>query len=127
MPPAATRTAVKTADALAFPGCYAYNANNDCHQCSDQCQERADTDCDGCHDNDRDADANTIDYEVTIDDPTVFTRPWTIRLPFRRADAAASDPYADEMWERACHEGNEAGKHMRELGFQWFSGVNPPN
>ena len=55
MPPAATRTAAKTADALAFPGCYAYNANNDCHQCSDQCQERADTDCDGCHDNDRDA------------------------------------------------------------------------
>ena len=48
-------TAVKLADALAFPGCYAYNANNDCHQCSDQCQERADTSCAGCHANDRGA------------------------------------------------------------------------
>ena len=27
------------------------------------------------------ADANTIDYEVTVDDAKVFTRPWTIRLP----------------------------------------------
>jgi hypothetical protein len=73
------------------------------------------------------ADANTIDYEVTIDDATVFTRPWTIRLPFRRAGASANDPHADEMWERACHEGNEATEHMRDLGFKWFSGVVPPN
>ena len=73
------------------------------------------------------ADANTIDYEVTIDDPTVFTRPWTIRLPFRRAGAATTDPYADEMWEHACHKGNESTEHMLGLGFQWFSGVVPPN
>jgi hypothetical protein len=44
-------------------------------------------------------DANTLTYEATITDPTVFTRPWTLRVAERRiAD--------DEFWEFACHEGN---------------------
>jgi hypothetical protein len=44
-------------------------------------------------------DANTLNYEATITDPTLFTRPWTLRIPERRlAD--------DEFWEFACHEGN---------------------
>ena len=38
------------------------------------------------------ADANTIDYEVTIDDAKVFTRPWTDPPPAQacRAGAAAT-------------------------------------
>lgn len=72
------------------------------------------------------ADANTIDYEATIDDAKVFTRPWTIRLPLRRARPAGGDKYADETWENACHEGNEATEHNRALGFKWFRGVTPP-
>ncbi len=72
------------------------------------------------------AAANIIDYEVTIDDPTVFTRPWKIRLPIRRARTDASDPYSNETWENACNEGNQAGEHSRGLGFKWFSGVVPP-
>ena len=28
--------------------------------------------------------ANHIDYEVTIDDPSIYTRPWTIRMPLYR-------------------------------------------
>lgn len=70
--------------------------------------------------------ANIIDYEVTIDDQKVFTRPWKIRLPFRRARLDANDPYSNETWENACYEGNQAGEHSRRLGFKWFSGVVPP-
>jgi hypothetical protein len=44
-------------------------------------------------------DANTMSYEATVDDPTVFTRPWTMRVGQRRRPD-------DEMWETACYEGN---------------------
>ncbi len=44
-------------------------------------------------------DANTLNYEATVNDPTVFTRPWTMRVTHRRRPD-------DEMWETACHEGN---------------------
>jgi hypothetical protein len=43
-------------------------------------------------------DADTLVYQVTIEDPTTFTRPWTIELPATRADG--------EIYEYACHEGN---------------------
>jgi hypothetical protein len=46
-------------------------------------------------------DANTMNYEATVDDPTVFTRPWTMRVVERRRPD-------DEMWESACYEGNVA-------------------
>ena len=72
------------------------------------------------------ASANIIDYEVTIDDPKVFTRPWKIRLPLRRAGAGSGDKYANETWENACHEGNHATEHNRVLGYKWFRGVTPP-
>jgi hypothetical protein len=44
-------------------------------------------------------DANTMNYEATITDPMVFTRPWTMRVAQRRMPD-------DEMWEFACHEGD---------------------
>jgi hypothetical protein len=44
-------------------------------------------------------DADTVRYEATVDDPTVFTRPWTMRLVQTRRPN-------EEMWETACHEGN---------------------
>ena len=43
-------------------------------------------------------DANNMNYEATIDDPTVYTRPWTLRVAERRRPD-------DEMWESACYEG----------------------
>jgi hypothetical protein len=46
----------------------------------------------------RRTDANTIVYEARIDDPTVFTRPWSIEIPMQRTNEA--------LFEVACHEGN---------------------
>ena len=46
------------------------------------------------------ADADTLRYEFTIDDPTAFTRPWTVSLPMTRS--------TDLVYEYACHEGNYA-------------------
>jgi hypothetical protein len=45
-------------------------------------------------------DANTLTYEATVDDPTVFTRRWTMRITHRRRPD-------EEMWETACYEGNK--------------------
>jgi len=44
---------------------------------------------------------DTIIWTVTIDDPNVYTEPWTISMPLTQ------DPEY-EMYEYACHEGNWA-------------------
>jgi hypothetical protein len=44
-------------------------------------------------------DDKTIDYEVTIEDPKVYTAPWKVALPLTR-----DDNY--RMFEYACHEHN---------------------
>jgi hypothetical protein len=46
-------------------------------------------------------DANTLQYEATIDDPKTWVRPWTISMPLVR------DP-GYQLFEYACHEGNYA-------------------
>lgn len=43
-------------------------------------------------------DATTLIYEVTVNDPTVYTRPWTLVQSMSRTTA--------RMFEYACHEGN---------------------
>jgi len=44
-------------------------------------------------------DPDTIRYEVTVDDPSAFARPWTASMPLNRS------PNYD-IFEYACHEGN---------------------
>jgi hypothetical protein len=39
-----------------------------------------------------------IDYEITLDDPTTWTRRWTAMLPLKRKQ--------EQVYEFACHEGN---------------------
>ena len=40
----------------------------------------------------------TLNYEVNIDDPTVWSRPWTYEVPMALND--------EPLFEYACHEGN---------------------
>ena len=46
-------------------------------------------------------DPNTLQVEVTIEDPAIYARPWTIRFPWTRH--ANPD---QELMEQACYEGN---------------------
>ncbi len=46
------------------------------------------------------ADAGTLLYEFTVDDPASFTKPWTAVIPLAKT--------ADQIFEYACHEGNYA-------------------
>jgi hypothetical protein len=41
---------------------------------------------------------DTLMYQATIEDPTVFARPWTIEIPMGRSEGP--------LFEVACHEGN---------------------
>ena len=43
-------------------------------------------------------DPDTVGYEFTVSDPTVYTRPYTAMMPLRRTDGP--------LYEYACHEGN---------------------
>jgi hypothetical protein len=45
-------------------------------------------------------DADTIDYQFTVDDPATFERPWTVLQSLRRTKGP--------LFEYSCHEGNEA-------------------
>ncbi len=42
--------------------------------------------------------ADELEYRVTVNDPTTFTRPWTVAIPYINTGEA--------MFEYACHEGN---------------------
>ena len=51
------------------------------------------------------ADANTLDYRMTINDLKIYTAPWTVRLPIPREDSYG-------LYEYACHEGNYAMRNL---------------
>jgi hypothetical protein len=42
--------------------------------------------------------ADTLDYQFTIDDPTRWMKPWTAVVPIEKTDGL--------LYEFACHEGN---------------------
>ena len=46
----------------------------------------------------RRVDATTIDYRMTVNDPRMYTKPWTVAIPMQQTD--------DLIYEYACHEGN---------------------
>jgi hypothetical protein len=53
-------------------------------------------------------DAKTMRYQATIDDPGVYTRPWTIASRFVRRGRDEGEEY----WEDACHEGERSAESM---------------
>jgi hypothetical protein len=49
-------------------------------------------------------DANTIDYQFTVNSPKTFVKPWTAAAPMTKLDG--------NVFEYACHEGNRAIPNM---------------
>ena len=72
-------------------------------------------------------DPNTLDYEVTVEDPTVWTRPWTAKQEFTRQSEEENRIYT----EPRCIEGNFGlpgllhGHRMEDLAFAEGRGVDP--
>jgi hypothetical protein len=69
----------------------------------------------------------TLDYVVTIEDPTVWTRPWTVRQEFTRQSEQENRVY----YEPRCFEGNYGlpgllrGARMEERAFAEGRGPDP--
>ena len=49
-------------------------------------------------------DAGTLNYEITVNDPDTWVKPWSLMVPLHRS----SKP----VYEYACHEGNTALEHI---------------
>ena len=49
-------------------------------------------------------DPETIEYRFTVEDPTTWSRPWTVTFPMLKND--------EPMFEYACHEGNYGLKNI---------------
>ena len=70
---------------------------------------------------------NTLEYEVTVEDPTVWTRPWTVKQEFTRQSDEANRIY----YEPRCIEGNMGlpgmlhGRRMEERAFAEGRGPDP--
>src|SRR5215510_4646238 len=66
-------------------------------------------------------DANTIQYEATIEDPAVFMRPWKISMPiYRHLDR-------DRIFEYQCQaEREEANGDFERDVRTWYPGLSAP-
>jgi hypothetical protein len=67
-------------------------------------------------------DSNTINWTMTVDDPTVFTQPWTMRsaAPMTRQYPGSNDwnrslRLIGAEWEHDCHEGNAVLRIMKNV------------
>jgi hypothetical protein len=75
----------------------------------------------------RRVDATTIEYTVTMEDPDVWTRPWTVRQEYKKQNDAENRIYK----EPRCHEGNYgmtallSGARAEERAFAERRGPDP--
>jgi hypothetical protein len=66
-------------------------------------------------------DRDTVQYEVTIEDPKVFTRPWKVSMPLYR------QPGMDRILEYDCQaEKEEAHGDFEPEPRTWYPGPNAP-
>ena len=72
-------------------------------------------------------DAKTLEYAVTIEDPSTWTQPWTVKQEMTSQDEQANRIY----YEPRCHEGNYglpallAGTRVEEAAFAKGRGPDP--
>ena len=72
-------------------------------------------------------DGKTLEYAVTIEDPTTWTKPWTVKQEISRQDEQANRIY----YEPRCHEGNYglpallSGTRAEEAAFAAGKGPDP--
>ena len=72
-------------------------------------------------------DADTLTYDATIEDSTVWTGPWTVRQELKRQ----SDEENRIYYEPRCHEGNYGlpallvGRRVDEAAFENGTGPDP--
>ena len=72
-------------------------------------------------------DADTMEYAVTIEDPTTWTRPWTVKQELKKQNDAANQIY----YEPRCPEGNYGlagllvGQRAAEKAFAEKRGPDP--
>jgi hypothetical protein len=52
-------------------------------------------------------DVGTIEYRFTVEDPTTWTRPWTVAFPLVKSDGP--------MYEYACHEANYSLRNILSI------------
>jgi hypothetical protein len=64
-------------------------------------------------------DPDTIHYEVRIEDPRVYTRPWTMAFPLRRNKEPGF-----RLLEEACHEGERNTDPLIRAGQRIYPGVS---
>src|SRR6185503_5152666 len=70
---------------------------------------------------------DTIEYVVTLEDPTAWTKPWTVKQEFAKQDYQANRIYK----EPRCHEGNYgmiamlAGARAGEVAYAEGRGPHP--
>jgi hypothetical protein len=63
-------------------------------------------------------DRNTIHYAVTLEDPKVYTRPWTMAW----AQVRVTEPGFERI-EESCLEGERNLPGIRELGYRFYFGA----
>ena len=63
-------------------------------------------------------DANTIHYQATIEDPTAYTRPWTVAWALIRERDRGF-----ELIEEPCREGERSLGRIRETGLKFYFGA----